>query len=354
MKPIDTVLQEAKAFIDQYYDELAKEGKEQRWADVKAQMEKTGTYVHTHEELSHGAKLAWRNSNRCIGRLFWKTLRVLDCRSIATESAFVSALHEHIRAADKNNIRSVISIFPPQTTDPSQPVFEIKNYTLIMYAGHRVGEAIIGDPAHVDFTDYCKSLGWKGQNTPFDVLPVVYSLNGGPDRFHQLPKELVSEVKITHPSYDWLQSMGLKWYKLPIISSMKLDIGGIAYPASPFNGWYMLDEVATRNFGDKARYNVLPTIAEHLQLDTRSPFWKERALLVLNEAVYHSYKEAGAEIVDHHTAVDQFMKFMGQESAKGREVTGDWTWLIPPTASSTTEIFHHHLSDKMKLPNYLG
>ena len=36
---------------------------------------KTGTYAHTPEELAFGARLAWRNHARCIGRLMWDVAR---------------------------------------------------------------------------------------------------------------------------------------------------------------------------------------------------------------------------------------------------------------------------------------
>lgn len=355
IKSTNEIQSEARDFLQLYYLENQKDNFDQRWSEVCEQIKLSGTYTHTYEELKFGAKVAWRNSNRCIGRLFWKTLKVMDYRHIQTENSFLNALHDHIGLADGiNKIRSTISIFAPQNPNQLSSSFSIKNYTLIMYAGYdRKGE-IIGDPANIEFTKYCQSLGWKGQGTRFDILPVVYSMNGEPDQFHQLPSSIISEIEISHPNYEWFQELDLKWYKLPLISNMKLDIGGIIYPAAPFNGWYMLDEVATRNLGDKSRYDVLPEIAKYLNLDLSSPFWKEKALLVLNEAVYHSYKNAGAKIVDHHTAVQEFMQFMDQEVQKNREVTGDWSWLVPPTSGSTTEIFHTEIKNEVKLPNYFN
>ncbi|MEZ4951782.1 MAG: nitric oxide synthase oxygenase [Saprospiraceae bacterium] len=35
-----------------------------------------------------------------------------------------------------------------------------------------------------------------------------------------------------------------------------------------------------------------------------------------------------------------------------KEVTGDWTWLVPPTAGSTTRLFHKSGKDEIKCPNY--
>ncbi len=39
-----------------------------RWELVLSQLNRTGTYELTTEELEYGAKLAWRNHTRCIAR----------------------------------------------------------------------------------------------------------------------------------------------------------------------------------------------------------------------------------------------------------------------------------------------
>lgn len=48
----------------------------QRWEQVLCEIEDTGTYDLTETELVYGAKLAWRNSVRCIGRIQWAKLQV--------------------------------------------------------------------------------------------------------------------------------------------------------------------------------------------------------------------------------------------------------------------------------------
>lgn len=45
-------------------------------------------------------------------------------------------------------------------------------------------------------------------------------------------------------------------------------IGGITYPTAPFNGWYMVTEIAVRNFTDTYRYNLLEKVAEAFEFDT--------------------------------------------------------------------------------------
>ncbi|MEM1121027.1 MAG: nitric oxide synthase oxygenase [Bacteroidota bacterium] len=350
---VERTSREATEFLTQFYQEKQKTGLAKRLVDVHTAIAQTGTYELNQEELAFGAKVAWRNSNRCVGRLFWKTLKVLDFRHIRTKSAFLQALRQHLMTADSGSkVRSVISIFPAQHPN-THPLFRIFNYTLIQYAGYQLDDGqIIGDPKHLEFTKFCQSLGWQGEGTHFDVLPVVFRVGQQPIEYYELPKSLVTEVPIEHPTLDWVTDLGLKWYKLPIVSNMKLSIGGIDFPTAPFNGWYMLNEIATRNFGDQNRYNLLPIIAQKMGCFRTSPFWKDKSLLVLNEAVYHSFQKANATIVDHHTASEQFMQFVEREKKFGRTVTGDWAWLVPPNASSTTAIYHQEWSNEMKSPNF--
>jgi nitric-oxide synthase len=57
-------------------------------------------------------------------------------------------------------------------------------------------------------------------------------------------------------------------------------------------------------------------------------------------------------MVDHHTAAKQFMRFEQQEAANGRDVTGNWAWLIPPVSPATTHIFHQRYDNTVVKPNY--
>ena len=48
----------------------------ERLANVFAEVDKRGTYDLTYNELVFGAKMAWRNAPRCIGRIQWNNLKV--------------------------------------------------------------------------------------------------------------------------------------------------------------------------------------------------------------------------------------------------------------------------------------
>ena len=113
------LMEAAKQFIELCYAELNRtpEEAEARLMDIRSQIKLTGTYEHTLEELTHGAKMAWRNSNRCIGRLFWDRLKVVDARHLTETSDIFSALLHHIESATNGGkIMPMITIFRAKTS----------------------------------------------------------------------------------------------------------------------------------------------------------------------------------------------------------------------------------------------
>lgn len=355
MQATETLFQKAASFILALYQELDLPGAENRLIEVKNEIEKTGTYTHTFQELEHGVRMAWRNSNRCIGRLYWKSLILNDKRNIGSTKEVFAALEEHLSIATNNGkILPLITVFPPQHPTGITP-FRIWNKNLIRYAAQQdVDGSIIGDPEQIAFTQQCKSLGWKGNSTSFDLLPIVVQENGKQPEWHSLNPSLVLEVAIEHPEYKWFTDLQLKWHAVPLISDMVLEVGGIQYPAAPFNGWYMVTEIGSRNLGDEARYNKLPLIADGLGLkqEKSNPFWKDKAMVVLNEAVHYSFQKAGVTLADHHAASEQFIKFIRNEETEGRSVNADWSWIVPPLSGSALKVFHREYNNEVITPNF--
>jgi nitric-oxide synthase len=112
------LLKESEEFICTCYRELnrTEQELENRMIEIKKQILIQGFYEHTTLELEYGARVAWRNSNRCIVRLFWDTLDVIDKRHIHTEEEVIGALFEHIEyATNKGRIRPTITIFSQKT-----------------------------------------------------------------------------------------------------------------------------------------------------------------------------------------------------------------------------------------------
>jgi nitric-oxide synthase, bacterial len=355
--PQELLLREASDYLQLFHQECGfLDNTPTRLAAIQAEIVASGTYKQTSAELTYGARVAWRNSTRCIGRLHWQTLAVRDMRHLSTAEEMFQALLGHIRfATNGGKIRSTMTVFPPAL--PGQAGIQIWNTQLIRYAGYRQADGtIIGDPLQADFTDMLLQMGWPGgAGTPYDILPIVIGLPGQPPAMFDLPADLVLEVPLSHPDYPWFSELEIKWYALPVISNMRMEIGGISYPAAPFNGWYMGTEIGARNLGDVKRYNLLPVIAQRMGLDMHSDrsLWKDRALVELNVAVLSSFAEHGVTIVDHHTASRQFLLHDTKEQNHGRVVPAHWVWLVPPISGSLSPLFHitRYKNSKQK-PNF--
>jgi len=299
--------------------------------------------------------MAWRNSNRCIGRLYWKSLVLNDKRNVTHSNEVFDALEEHLQKATNNGkILPLITVFPPQHPNGTTP-FRIWNKNLIRYAAHEQKDGtLVGDPDQLSFTKMCKGWGWKGNNSAFNLLPIVVQENGKQPDWHPLNPALILEVALEHPDHFWFKDLQLKWHAVPLISDMVLEIGGILYPAAPFNGWYMVTEIGSRNLGDEKRYNQLPVIANKMgwKQDKSNTFWKDKALVILNEAVFYSFQKAGVTLADHHAASEQFMKFIRNEEAEGRAINADWSWIVPPLSGSTLKVFHQEYKNEVISPNF--
>ncbi|XP_038647078.1 nitric oxide synthase, brain [Scyliorhinus canicula] len=347
----------ATEFINQYYTSIRRLGSKahlQRIEEMTKEIETTGTYQLKDTELIYGAKHAWRNAARCVGRIQWSKLQVFDARDCTTAQGMFSYICNHIKyATNKGNLRSAITIFP-QRTDGKHD-YRIWNNQLIRYAGYRQPDgSVIGDPASVPLTEVCMQQGWKGPKGRFDILPLLLQANGNDPELFEMPPELILEVPFKHPKFEWFKDMNLKWYCLPAVANMLLDIGGLEFPAAPFNGWYMGTEIGVRDFCDTARYCVLENVGKQMGLDTgkTSSLWKDKALVEINIAVLHSFQVDKVTIVDHHSATESFMKHMENEYRCRGGCPADWVWIVPPMSGSITPVFHQEMLNYQLNPSF--
>ncbi|XP_043910586.1 nitric oxide synthase, inducible [Protopterus annectens] len=355
--PPEELLPQAIQFVNKYYKSFKEPKVEEHLARVEAvtkEIEDTGTYKLTYSELTFAAKEAWRNAPRCIGRIQWSNLQVFDARDCRTTKEMFEHILTHIRyATNGGNLRSAITVFP-QRTDGKHD-FRLWNSQLIRYAGYQMEDGtILGDPANVELTELCICLGWKPKYGRFDVLPLILQANGqDPDMF-EIPPELVLEVEMEHPTYDWFKDMGLKWYALPAVANMLLEVGGLEFPACPFNGWYMSTEIGVRDFCDVQRYNMLEKVAKRMGLETNkvSSLWKDKAVVEINVAVLYSFQKQNVTIMDHHSAAESFMKHIENEFRLRGGCPSDWVWIVPPMSGSITPVFHLEMLNYVLTPFY--
>jgi nitric-oxide synthase len=327
-----------------------------RWSAVEAEIAATGTYRHTRAELVFGARIAWRHSVRCVGRVRWPTLVVRDARQARRPWQVFRQLVRHLRfATDGGRIRSTITIFAPD--DRLGPTVRIFNEQLVRYAGwSRPDGQVWGDPRYAGFTELAQKLGWQApsQLGRWDVLPWIIETATEDARVYAVPRRAVLEVPISHPEHEWFAGLGLRWMAVPVISNMRLHIGGVDYSAAPFNGFYLGDEIGSRNLADADRYDQVPAVAAGLGLDTSSDrsLWRDRAVVELNRAVLHSFDTAKVSIADHHSETRHFMRFAAMEEAAGRCPYADATWINSHPVPPQTPTFHRVWDRTEVQPNF--
>ena len=348
-----SALQEAVSFQRQFYYEV---GSEAPYADrdreIRTAFASSSPHRHSVEELSYGARIAWRNSTRCIGRFFWQTLTIRDFRSVESEQEVFQEIVNHLRiATNEGDLRPVITIFRP-----GNPQIRILNPQLILYAGYRQQDGtVIGDPKNTALTRMVQSLGWKGRGTEFDILPLLIKMGNCKPKLFELPTDAVLEVELEHPEQPAFAELNLKWFAVPAVSDMALDVGGIQYTAAPSSGVYMGTEIGSFNLADPSRYNKLGAVARALRISNGddNPLWRDQALVEMNRAVIHSFRRDGVRIMDHHALSRTFMQFKKDEYERSRPVYGHWPWIVPPMSSNLTEVWHDTtLKNVILKPNY--
>ena len=352
----DCPLEEIRSFLDSLRRELDPElDLERRLAEATAELRQRGAWRLSHAELEFGARLAWRQAERCVGRLYWQGLELFDRRDLRRADAMAEALFEHLRHAfHDGDLRPAISVFDPG--EPDRPGPRLWNPQLLRYAGYRNSRGRqIGDPAQNALTTRIRQLGWQPSGEMFELLPLVIETAAEGPRLFPLPDDCRREVRIRHPQHAWLESLGLRWYCVPAVSDMALDLAGMRFRMAPFNGWYLDTEIAARNFSDTNRFNLLPRIAEGMGLDIGDDrsLWRDQAQLLLAEAVLHSFDEAGVKISDHHAIGHEFLEFCRSEQSQGREPQAEWSWVVPPMAGSLNVLYQEPFDNQAFKPAFV-
>ena len=109
----------------------------------------------TTEELLHAVKYAWRNATRCIGKIWWETLALRDCRHVKSVDELFEMICQHLNGSTNNGkIKPTISVFTQRMPGESDQ-FRIWNSNVLMYAGYLDPNdtgSVIGNKSNVEFT----------------------------------------------------------------------------------------------------------------------------------------------------------------------------------------------------------
>jgi len=360
---LEKKLTQAEEFLADYYQDGEHHdqpmvGEEERREEVKQELEAKGYYKLTKDELVWGARTAWRNAPRCPARVIWKKLIVFDCRQLTDTDMMFMAICRHLEVAlNGGNIQPAITIFRERR--PGLPDLRVWNKLIIGFAGYEQEDgSIVGDPSGVELTKVAESLGWRGPGGRFDILPWILSGEDGEPKLYYIPQKFLDElpltVHITHPTIPAIGEMDLHWLSLPGVANMMAEIGGLQFTAAPFAGWYQGTEVASRDFLDVQRYNLMEPLGQAMNLDMSSntTLWKDVVALELNRAVLESYKNAKISIVDHYTQAEQFMEHMAAEYKTRGGCPADWVWLVPPMSGSLVPTYHQEMLRYNLSPSY--
>ena len=330
--------------------------RERRWGEIEREVQTTGVYTHTYEELAYGAQVSWRNAPKCIARISWRNMIVRDLRHATDPDEMFRESVEHVRMGiNGGNMQIVMNVFRPKRPKERWGP-RIWNSQYLRYAAYRQADgSILGDGSNLKLTEAIEHLGWKPPEPRgrFDLLPLVIEVPGQTPRMYQFDSDDAMQVAIEHPTIPGFASLGLKWVVIPAISNFSMDIGGIHYGCIPFNGWFMETEIA-RDLWEAGRYDQAENIARVLKLDTSSEqtLWRDRAFLELNIAVLHSFSKAKVSLVDHQTASRQFLAHDLREKKAGRECPAQFSWVSPAAGGSTTPVWHHEMRDFHLSPHY--
>ena len=127
----------------------------QRWSEVESSIKKNKHFKMTTEELLHAVKYAWRNATRCIGKIWWETLALRDCRHVKSVDELFKKICQHLKESTNNGkIKPTISVFPQRMPGESDQ-FRIWNSNVLMYAGYLDPNdtgSVIGNKSNVEFT----------------------------------------------------------------------------------------------------------------------------------------------------------------------------------------------------------
>ena len=344
-----STLEQATQLLTQFHIEYGiEEALQSRLSDLVNIHE----FEPTIEELTFASRVAWRNSTRCVGRIYWNGLHVRDSRHLVEPRDVLEDMAKHAKiATNEGRLRSVLTIFSPESVTGNK----ILSPQLARYAGYELNDgSVLGDPAHIELTQLAEQAGWVGARTPFDLLPLLVKGHDGSIQRRDFLQDEILEVPLVHPDFTWFEALNLKWHALPAISESYLDAYGVRYPVV-FNGWYMGTEIGGRNLSDPYRYNLLPTIAKRMGIDMggEAKLWRDRAMIELNVAVLYSFKRRGVTILDHHTASSEFLEFIAAEHECGRVAETDWSWVVPPISGSATPQFHMDFTNRQLKPAFV-
>lgn len=245
-------------------DELTPNAQMRRIDELRAEVDRTGSFTVRPKEMEFWVRFAWMSADRCSGRqhtLQQAVIRYLPDVRAASDMLAAVVEHAAIAMSAKHAPQSVITVMG----GPSQPgrigqLFVTEQ--LVRFEGDRAYRSLVdwmdaSDPALIQRTDGVFSM--------FNVLPMLAVGEDGevaagtPPEARQylidIPAPLHPEWRLEHDFRDRFA----RWTAVPLQTNFDLDIAGQRY-CVVFNGWYVDEEVAI-DLLDRERYDLAEEVA---------------------------------------------------------------------------------------------
>ena len=132
-----------------------------RLREIRREIRRTGTYRHTLEELEFGARVAWRNSSRCIGRLYWQSLKVRDRREVTSAADIAAECAD--APAGRHEPRPGAGPSSPCSRRTRRPGAARASGTSSSSGTPATAQPdgpVRGEPRSTELTDLARALGW--------------------------------------------------------------------------------------------------------------------------------------------------------------------------------------------------
>ena len=168
-------------------------------------------------------------------------------------SAVADECAAHLRASTRGGrIRSTITVFAPDRPGRPGPAHPQRPAGPLRRAPHVDGRRPRRRRRRWSSPSTRSPSAGSRPNRPAasTCCRSLIAADGAGPEVHELPRDAVLEVPLVHPEFAWFAELRLRWHAVPAISNMPLSIGGVTYPAAPFNGWYLGTEIGARNLAD--------------------------------------------------------------------------------------------------------
>ncbi len=362
--PVDP--EEAEEFLRLFYAEADEPGAatvkgaagrtapfEDRVAEVRDEIERTGTYVHTSAELTFGARVAWRSSARCIGRLYWRSLHVRDRRHVLAPDEVAAECVGHLDEAtrrgrdplDDHRVRA-------RTPRPHRARGSERAAHPLRGLPHR--RRVAGRPAATSSspTTPARSAGSRPRRWGGSTCSRWWSRRrrlgrAGPAALRGAAGRRSSRSSWPTPTTRGSPNSACAGTRCRRSATCRWRSAASATRPRPSTAGTWAPRSAPATSPTPTATTCWPRSPGGSAWTPRTErtLWRDRALVELNLAVQHSFDEAGVTMADHHTESQRFLRTSPRGEAPGGAAPADWSWIVPPVSGGLTPVFHRYYTE---------